>query len=351
MASSEELVDVRPQHRFDEATLAAHLQRNLPEAFAGRLTVRQFEGGQSNPTFLLEADESRYVLRKKPPGKLLPMAHMVEREYRVMKALEGSDVPVPRMLLLEEDESIIGTPFFVMEYVGGRVFADPSFPGVSPQERRALFSEMARVMAALHAVNYRLRGLEDFGKPGNYFARQIGRWTKQYDASKTEPVTAMDRLIEWLPSHVPDDDTTAIAHGDYRSHNILFHPTEPRVLAVLDWELATLGHPLADIAYNCIPYHAGPLTQPARDPQSGVPAEEEYVAEYCRFAGRGRIEDWNFYVAFSLFRLASISQGVYKRGLDGNAASARALTARDAVVQLAETGWALAEGQGEVRFC
>lgn len=337
MSSNEELVDVRPQHRFDEAALAAHLGRRLPRTFSGEIVVRQFEGGQSNPTFLLEADGRRYVLRKKPPGKLLPMAHMVEREYRVMKALEGSAVPVPEMILLEEDESVIGTPFFVMEYVRGRVFPDPSFPGVDARERRALFAEMARVMAALHAVDYRARGLEDFGKPGNYFARQIGRWTKQYEASKTEPLAPMDRLIEWLPSHIPDDDTTAIAHGDYRPHNLLFHPTEPRVVAVLDWELSTLGHPMADVAYNCIPYHAGPLADLASDRQSGVPAEDEYVAEYCRFAGRDRIDGWAFYVAFSLFRLASISQGVYKRGLDGNAASSRALAARDAVVQLAET--------------
>lgn len=343
MPSSEELVDVRPQHRFDEAALAAHLARALPQVFAGTLTVRQFEGGQSNPTYLLEADGRRYVLRKKPPGKLLPMAHMVEREYRVMKALEGSGVPVPKMLLLEEDESIVGTPFFVMEYVRGRVFPDPSFPDVGRDERRALFSEMARVMAALHAVDYRARGLEDFGKPGNYFTRQIGRWTKQYEASRTEPLAAMEQLIEWLPRHIPDDDTTTIAHGDYRPHNLLFHPTEPKVVAVLDWELATLGHPLADVAYNCIPYHAGPLSELARDPLSGVPAEEEYVDEYCRYTGRGRIKGWSFYVAFSLFRLASISQGVYKRGLDGNAASSRALTARDAVVQLAATAWDLVE--------
>jgi aminoglycoside phosphotransferase (APT) family kinase protein len=225
-----------------------------------------------------------------------------------------------------------------MEYVRGRVFPDPSFPGVSAAERRALFSEMARVMAALHAVDYRARGLEDYGKPGNYFARQIGRWTKQYEASKTETLPAMDRLIEWLPGNIPDDDTTAIAHGDFRPHNLLFHPTEPRVVAVLDWELSTLGHPMADVAYNCIPYHAGPLAELARDPQSGVPSDDEYVAEYCRHSGRERIEGWSFYVAFSLFRLASISQGVYKRGLDGNAASSRALVAREAVVTLAETG-------------
>ena len=339
MSSTEELVDIRPQHRFDQAALARHLAARLPAAFTGALTVRQFEGGQSNPTFLLEVGGpggERYVLRKKPPGKLLPMAHMVDREYRVMKALEGSRVPVPRMLLLEEDESVIGTAFFVMEYIRGRVFPDPSFPGVSAAERRALFSEMARVMAELHRVDYRACGLEDFGKPGNYFARQIGRWTKQYEASKTDPVPAMDRLIEWLPRNVPDDDTTTIAHGDYRPHNILFHPTEPRVVGVLDWELATLGHPMADVAYNCIPYHVANLSELARDARSGVPSEDEYVTEYCRAAGRTRIDGWPFYVAFSLFRLASISQGVYKRGLDGNAASARALTARDSVVQLAE---------------
>jgi aminoglycoside phosphotransferase (APT) family kinase protein len=339
MSSTEELVDVRPQHRFDEAALASHLASRLPEQFSGALRVRQFEGGQSNPTFLLEVGDRRFVLRKKPPGKLLPMAHMVDREYRVMKALEGSAVPVPKMLWLEEDESIIGTSFFVMEYVRGRVFPDPSFLGVEPGERRALFNEMARVLAELHRVDHRACGLEDFGKPGNYFARQIGRWTKQYEASKTDPVQAMDRLIEWLPRNIPEDDTTTIAHGDYRPHNILFHPTEPRVVAVLDWELATLGHPMADVAYNCIPYHVGNLSQLARDAGSGVPTEDEYVAEYCRMAGRNRIDGWSCYIAFSLFRLASIGQGVYKRGLDGNAASARALTARDSVVQLAEAAW------------
>ncbi|MEE9277374.1 MAG: phosphotransferase, partial [Dehalococcoidia bacterium] len=309
--------------------------------------LRQFEGGQSNPTFLLSAGGRDYVLRKKPPGRLLPSAHMVDREYRVMTALAGANVPVPRTDLLCEDDAIIGTPFFVMEYVRGRLFRDPTLPDVDRDERRAIYTDAARVLAELHNVDYEAVGLADYGRPGNYFARQLSRWTRQYESSKTDDIASIDRLMEWLPANLPDDDATGIVHGDYRLENMLFHPTEPRVIALLDWELSTLGHPLADLAYTCIAYHMegrrGPLLDAAVIAQTGVLSEEEYVAEYCRRTGRDGIPNWGFYIAFSLFRLASITQGVYYRGLQGNAASQEALELARFVRIGADTGWALVE--------
>lgn len=342
MTTAEEIVEVRPHHRFDEAALARHLGAVI-DGWGEHLVVRQFEGGQSNPTFLLETGDRRWVLRKKPPGKLLPTAHMVEREYRVMKALETTDVPVPRMLHLCEETGVIGTAFFVMEYVPGRMFEDPGFPGVTADARRELMFEMMRVLARLHAVDIDDAGLSSFGKGSGYVERQIRRWTQQYEASKTDALPAMESLIEWLPKNVPEDDTVRIVHGDYRPHNLIFHPTEPRALALLDWELSTLGHPLSDLAYHCIPFHLGsPPLADRSGPETGIPTESDYVAEYCRHAGRAEIPHWSFYLAFSLFRSASILQGVYRRGLDGNASSERALQKKDAVVQSAEAGWRVA---------
>jgi len=346
MKSDEKLIPVRDAHRFDESALGEYLQDKL-EGYTGPLNVQQFEGGQSNPTFLISCGRNKYVLRKKPPGKLLPSAHQVEREYRVMKALAKTDVPVPEMLLLCEDDAVIGTPFFVMEYVHGRVLGDFSLPDKSPDERRAIYLDVVRVLAALHSVNYANLELDDFGKPGNYFSRQIGRWSKQYVAAKTDEIESMERLMKYLPENVPDDDTSCIVHGDYRMGNMLFHPTEPRVVAMLDWELSTLGHPLGDLGYSCMPYHsgvAGPISlEGLAGPQSGIPSEAEFIAEYCRLTGRESIPNWNFYLAFSFFRLSSIVQGVYKRGIMGNASSTEALEKGRMARQIADLAWALLE--------
>jgi aminoglycoside phosphotransferase (APT) family kinase protein len=346
MKSDEKLIPIRDAHRFDEGALGEYLQDKL-EGYTGPLIVRQFEGGQSNPTFLIRCGGKKYVLRKKPPGKLLPSAHQVEREYRVMKALEKTDVPVPKMLLLCEDDAVIGTPFFIMEYVHGRVLADFTLPNKSPQERRAIYLDVVRVLAALHTVNYADLGLEDFGKPGNYFSRQIGRWSKQYIAAKTDEIVSMERLMAYLPDNVPDDDTSCIVHGDYRMGNMLFHPTGPRIVAMLDWELSTLGHPLGDLGYSCMPYHskvAGPFSlQGLAGPQSGILSEEEFVAEYCRLTGRDGIANFNFYLAFSYFRLAGILQGVYKRGIMGNASSTAAMEKGRLAREIADLAWSLLE--------
>lgn len=328
------LTEVRAAHRFDEAALAGYLARELP-GFSGALKVRQFDAGQSNPTFLLELGGRRYVLRKKPPGRLLPKAHMVEREYRVMKALAKTDVPVPAVLLLCEDPAIIGTTFFVMEHLDGRVLWDAA------KQSRAIHDEMIRVLATLHLVDYEAVGLGDFGKPGNYFERQISRWTRQYHASQTDDIESMNRLIDWLPRNVPEDDATSLVHGDFRIDNLIFHGSEPRVIGVVDWELATLGHPLADLAYLCQAYHVELPHQPRIEGGGEVPMEEEVIGAYCRLTGRQGVPDWPFYLAFSIFRLAAIAQGVYKRGLDGNASSTRALELGRLVKILSDAAWNL----------
>src|ERR687892_1690359 len=303
--------EVREQHRFDVAALERYLRERVP-GFGGPLEVRQFRGGQSNPTYHLAARGREYVLRRKPPGKLLPSAHAVDREYRVMTALGRADVPVPRTYLLCEDDAVIGTAFYVMDCVHGRVFSDPALPGMTACERLTMYDSMNGVLARLHTVDYQALGLGDFGRPGNYFSRQIHRWTQQYRASETERFESMERLIEWLPAHLPSDDTTTLVHGDYRPGNMIVHPTEPRVLAVLDWELSTLGHPLGDLSYTCVPYHMGPgETLGGVDGVDlralGIPTEAEYVASYCKKAGRGPVEHWDFYVAFALFRLGAIA--------------------------------------------
>jgi aminoglycoside phosphotransferase (APT) family kinase protein len=264
-----------------------------------------------------------------------------------MKALETSDVPVPEMLLLCEDDTVIGTPFFVMEYVHGRVLEDFTLPNSPPEERRAIYLDMVRVLAKLHSVNYVDLGLVDFGKPGNYFSRQIGRWSKQYVAAKTDEIVSMERLMEYLPENVPDDDTSCIVHGDYRMANMLFHPSKPRVVALLDWELSTLGHPLGDLGYSCMPYHSsvvGPISlEGLTGPQSGILSEEEFVAEYCRLTGRDSIANFNFYLAFSYFRFASILQGVYKRGIMGTASSTEAIQKGRMAREIADLAWSLLE--------
>jgi aminoglycoside phosphotransferase (APT) family kinase protein len=346
MTEVQGLTDPRPGHEVDERALGAYLRERLDE-FTALRTVQQFESGQSNPTFLLTADDRRqFVLRKKPPGKLLPSAHMVEREFRICSALAETDVPVPKMVLLCEDASIIGTSFYVMQYVEGRVLSESMLGDVPPADRRAIYDDMNRVLAALHTVDYKALGLENYGKPGNYFVRQFGRWSKQYEAAKTHDLPAMDALMQWLETRLPDDDTTTIVHGDYRLFNMVCHPTEPRVAAVLDWELSTLGHPLADLAYTCMRYYT-PLETNASmlavGGDSGIPTEEQFVQQYCQRTGRDDITNWEFYLAFSYFRLASIVQGVYKRGLQGNASSPQALTRKDVVDRAANLGWQLAK--------
>jgi len=345
---SEQLTEVREAHQFDQARLHAYLKDHV-EGYGGELRVQQFEGGQSNPTFLLQAGDKRYVLRKKPPGKLLPSAHAVEREYRIYTALRDTGVPVPRTYTLCEDPEVIGTNFYVMDYIDGRVFRESGCPGASPEERGAIYEEMARVLAALHAVDVDAHGLSDYGKPGNYFQRQIGRWTKQYVAAKTDEIESMEALMEWLPANMPQEDVRAVVHGDYRIYNLMYHPTEPRMTAVLDWELSTLGHPMADLAYNCMRYY---MPQPDGTPpeqafggDTGIPDELQFVAAYCKHSGQQHIDRWNFFLAFSFFRSASITQGVYKRGLDGNAASETALSLKDYVPFSADIGWRLAQEQ------
>ena len=343
-------------HAFDVARLEHYLAAQMP-GFSGPLTVEQFKGGQSNPTYQLGTPGARYVMRSKPGpvSKLLPSAHAVEREFRVMNALAPTPVPVPRMHLLCEDESVIGRAFYVMQCMAGRVLWEQSLPGLSPEDRAAVYDEMNRVIAALHAVDPRAVGLSDFGRPGNYFERQIGRWSRQYQASATEPIDAMDRLIAWLPQHLPasarDDSQVAIVHGDYRLDNLMFHADEARVIAVLDWELSTLGHPLADFSYHCMAWHIPPgefrgiggLDLAAL----GIPSEADYVRRYCERTGRGDpaelMADWNFYLAYNLFRLAAITQGIARRVLDGTAASAQARASGAATRPLAERGWAFAQ--------
>lgn len=342
------LVDVLEGHRFDVAALERYLTPRLP-GLRLPLVVRQFLGGQSNPTYHLAAGDREYVLRRKPPGPLLPSAHAVDREYRVITALGATDVPVPRTYLLCEDPSVVGTAFFVMDFVPGRVFADPMLPGVARDERAAIYDAMNDVLARLHRVDWKAVGLADFGRPGNYFARQIERWTKQYRASETERIEAMERLIAWLPARIPADDETTLVHGDYRPGNMIIHSTEPRVVAVLDWELSTLGHPLADLAYNCIPYRTGPGdnlggVEGTDLTALGIPSEADYLAAYCRRTGRAGIADWDFYVAFALFRLGAIAQGIMGRVITGTANDPNARLRGERARPLADAGWAVVEG-------
>lgn len=345
MNIGEEIIQVRQVHRFDEELLADYLRQKI-EDFPANITVRQFGSGQSNPTYLISGNEKEYVLRKKPPGKLLPSAHAVDREYRILKALSETGVPVPRPYLLCQDDSIVGTPFYIMERVNGRIFRDPTAPEVSdPGERAAIFDAMNDTLAKVHQVDWNAAGLADYGKPGNYMARQVSRWAKQYEASKTDQIESMENLTQWLSEHIPADDSTTIVHGDYRLENLIIHPNEPRVIAILDWELSTLGHPLADLAYNCLVYHF-PSAPGRRSGYGdvdldllGIPSESEYVAAYCRRTGRDEIRDWAFFLAFGVFRLAAIVQGVYKRGLDGIASSASAKTYGDQTRFLADLGW------------
>ena len=347
---------VSGQHAFDTVALSAWLERNL-EGFAGPLSVEMFKGGQSNPTYKLITPSQSYVMRSKPGpvAKLLPSAHAIEREFAVMSGLQGTDVPVPRMHVLCEDESVIGRAFYVMEFMQGRVLWDQSLPGMQPAERTAIYNESNRVIAALHTVKFVQQGLASYGKPGNYFERQIGRWSKQYLASITQPIEEMDQLMAWLPANMPasarDENHVSIVHGDYRLDNLMFHPTEPRVIAVLDWELSTLGHPLADFSYHCMAWHIPP--GPFRGiggldlPALGIPSEQEYIRMYCERTGLATPEelatDWNFYLAYNLFRLAAILQGIAKRVEMGTASSAQARASGEGARPLAQMAWSFAQ--------
>jgi aminoglycoside phosphotransferase (APT) family kinase protein len=341
----EHFIGTRPveeRHRFDSERLAAYLKQHV-ENFSGELEVQQFKGGQSNPTYMLSAGGKKYVLRRKPPGKLLPSAHAVDREYRIITALRDTGVPVARSYVLCEDDSVIGTPFYIMDFVDGRVIWDPSMAGASNAERAAIYDELNRVIACLHQVDYAAIGLTDYGKPGNYLQRQIARWTKQYRASETEKIEAMDKLIDWLPQNIPAGEETTIVHGDYRLDNVIFHRSEPRILAVLDWELSTLGHPLADFSYHCMTWRLSPgefrgLT--GYDlPALGIPSEAQYVARYCERTGRREIPNWDFYMAYNMFRLAGILQGIMGRVVDGTAASQHAMEQGKRARPMAQAGW------------
>jgi aminoglycoside phosphotransferase (APT) family kinase protein len=345
------LVPVLPNNRLDEAALVRYLQPRV-EGFRGDCVVQQFQGGFSNPTFHLQTADRAFVLRKKPPGQLLPSAHAVDREYKVMKALQDTDVPVPRVHLLCKDAGVIGTMFYVMDYVDGRVFTDRLLPGCTRAERRAMYDACNDVLAKLHLVDHRAVGLGDYGKPTGYVARQVARWSKQYVASRMVDTPAMDRLMQWLSANMPAEDEAAIAHGDYRIGNLLFHPREPRVVAVLDWELSTIGHPLGDLAYCCSAYHApnaGGRGLEGADLESlGIPGEREFLESYRRRTGRAEIPHWTFFIVFSMFRSAAILAGVYKRSIDGQGVDERMASAKEAYQDIANRAWAIASGQRAV---
>jgi aminoglycoside phosphotransferase (APT) family kinase protein len=341
------------EYTIDGAKLQSWMLARV-QGFNGPIEVRQFAGGQSNPTFLVQSPDRRYVLRCKPPGKLLPSAHAVDREYRVLEALRGSAVPVAHVYALCEDPEIIGSSFYVMDYVEGRIFWSATLPEVAAAERRPIYEEMVRVQAALHSVDYKAVGLESFGKSKGYVERQVSRWTQQYRATETENIEEMEKLIEWLPQHIPADDQASIVHGDFRLDNTIFHSSEPRIVAVLDWELSTIGHPLVDFAYFCMRYH---LPDSEFKGLGGVdlealmlPSESECVIEYCNLRGIKPVseQDWAYYMAFCMFRLVAILQGVLARALQGNASSATALEAGQRARPLAELAWGLVKNSFDV---
>jgi aminoglycoside phosphotransferase (APT) family kinase protein len=365
MSNYDHFVGTRPvsdKHLFDVPALTAWMEKNV-EGFRGPLAAEIFKGGQSNPTYKLTTPERSYVMRAKPGpvAKLLPSAHAVEREFAVMKGLAGTDVPVPRMEALCEDESVIGRAFYIMECMQGRVLWDQALPDMTTAERGQIYDEMNRVIAALHTVNFAERGLAGYGKPGNYFDRQIGRWSKQYKASAdgagpmSQPIPEMEQLVEWLPAHIPpaarDENKVSIVHGDYRLDNLMFHATEPRVVAVLDWELSTLGHPLADFSYHCMAWHIphamsrgiGGLDLAAL----GIPSEDDYIRRYCDRTGLATAADlkvdWNFYMAYNMFRIAAILQGIAKRAEAGTASSAQAAASGAGARPMAEMAWTFAQ--------
>jgi aminoglycoside phosphotransferase (APT) family kinase protein len=330
--------DVAESHRFDEAALDRWMRANVA-GYEGPLSVRQFKGGQSNPTYQLVTPAKKYVLRRKPPGKLLPSAHAVDREYRVITALHPTGFPVAKSYGLCTDDAVIGTWFYVMDMVEGRILWDQSLPQYTPQERRPIYMAQVKTLADLHNTDYKAIGLEDYGRAGNYMARQIDRWTKQYKASETQHIETIERLIEWLPKTVPDDDQTSIVHGDYRLDNMVMHPTEPRVVAVLDWELGTLGNPLADFTYFLMGWVNGSMAAIPDQKAHGAPTLEEVVEDYCQRTGRSGLPDLNWYFAYNSFKLAGIVQGIIGRVRDGTANSPHAAAQAARVPALGEVAW------------
>ena len=342
--------DVREALRFDTDALHDYMSSHV-EGYHGSLEVRQFRGGQSNPTYLLDGESGQYVLRRKPPGKLLKSAHAVDREFRIISALYGADFPVPRPYVYCKDAEVIGTEFYIMEYLDGRIFWELDLPNVEPDERAAIYDNVNATLAKLHNFDYEAMGLEDYGKPGNYFERQISRWTKQYRASEIDSVRSMDALIEWLPDNIPADESASIVHGDYRLDNMVIHRERPEVIGVLDWELSTIGHPLADFTYHLMVWHMpeigiGSIGLAGKDLATlGIPDADSYTRLYCERTGRDGIDNLDFYFAFNLFRLAAILQGIAGRVRDGTAASAHATQAVKAVQPLADLGWHFASRQ------
>ena len=336
-------MEVRDKHAFDTARLEEYMQAHV-EGFSGPLEIEQFKGGQSNPTYKLKAGGKNYVLRRKPPGKLLKSAHAVDREYKVITGLADTDVPVPKTYCLCEDEDVIGTAFYIMDCVEGRVLWDPSLPDYDNHTRAKMYDEMNRVIASLHTVDYEKAGLSDYGKHSDYFARQIGRWTKQYRASETESIAAMDKLMEWLPENIPEGEETSIVHGDYRLDNMIFHPTEPRIVAILDWELSTLGHPMADFAYHCMSWHMPTAFRGlagVKLESLGIPSEQEYANRYFERVGREPVsaDYWDYCMAYNMFRIAAILQGIMGRVKDGTAASKQAEQMGRMAGPLGQLGW------------
>ncbi len=346
--------EVAETHKFDEKRLIDYAAAHVEGFDAGAVDVRQFKGGQSNPTYQIVTPQKKYVLRRKPPGKLLPSAHAVDREYRVITALGKVDFPVPRTYCLCEDESVIGTMFYIMDMVEGRILWDPLLPDLDATQRRAIFDAKIKTLAQLHMVDYEAIGLADYGKPGNYFARQISRWTKQYQASETQTIESMNKLIDWLPHNIPHDETTSIVHGDYRLDNMVLHAQNPQILAVLDWELSTLGHPLGDFTYHLMQWY---MPQDGANTQTlsgadlvplNIPTAEEYTRAYCEHTGRDGIENMDFYIAYNMFRLAGILQGIVGRVRDGTASSEHAMQNADRVRPLADMGWLYAQKAGAI---
>ncbi|MEC8955905.1 MAG: phosphotransferase family protein [Pseudomonadota bacterium] len=340
--------DVLEPHKFDVMRLDEYLKTAV-ENYAGPIDVKQFKGGQSNPTYLIKTPTQKYVLRRKPPGNLLKSAHAVDREYRVIQALNRVDFPVPEPYVYCDDESIIGTVFYVMEFVEGRIFWDLDMPDSNPYERAAIYDDLNKSLAKLHNFNIRDIGLSDFGKPGNYFSRQISRWSKQYVASEIDEIPAMNQLMSWLPENIPDDESSSIVHGDYRLDNLIIHPVEPKIIGVLDWELSTVGHPMGDLTYNLLAWQmpdigAGSTGLFGKDIKGlGIPSEDEYIERYCERTGKAvGLQNREFYSAYNFFRIAAILQGIAGRVRDGTAASIEAQKLVKAVAPLAEMGWAYA---------
>ncbi len=339
-----------PEHlAINEAALSDYMRLHV-DGFAGPLTVAKFKGGQSNPTYLLTTPQKKYVLRRKPPGKLLPSAHAIDREYRVMTALHAQGFPAPKTHALCEDESVVGTAFFIMDFVDGRIFWDSALPDVEKEERKPLFYALIDTLAELHQVDYNAAGLSDYGKPGNYFERQVARWSKQYKGAETNKIDEMDRLMAWLPTATPKDDATSIVHGDYRFDNTIMHPTEAKTLAVLDWELSTLGHPLADFTYFLMVYFfprdvRGGLAGLDLESQ-GIPGLDDIVRHYCARTGRDGVPALDYCISYNMFRIAAIIQGVYARSLQGNASSPEAKKMGDQVQPLAALAWSFAKRAG-----